>query len=287
MKITSRMPRHEYDAVQALNISRLKEMKRSPQHYKYRLTNPRTTVPLVVGNACHVAVLEPERYAQDFAVWNRVSENGNLCPRKGQYWDAFKLENDGRTILMPDETTLAQSIAAAVRTDERAMQYLASGDPEVTLEWNLASELGGRPAKSRVDWLTTIDGKPYLVGLKTARNCAHYAFAAQAAKLGYHWAWAFYEDAYTAITGKRPCSIEIVVEVEPPHAVAVYRIPDDIIEQGREEYYAAAKLLAECEATDEWPGPAPMIEDLTLPSWAYTQADDDLSDLGLTMENAA
>lgn len=287
MKITSRMPRAEYDLIDALNISRLKEIKRSPQHYRYRLANPRVSVPLVVGNACHVAVLEPERYQHDFAVWGRYSESNNLCPRKGQYWDAFRAEHAGRTILMPDESTLAQSIALAVRGDERAREYLASGDPEVTLEWNLDAALGGRPARSRVDWLTTIDGKPYLVGLKTARNCAHYAFAAQAAKLGYHWAWAYYEDAYTAITGKRPCSIEIVVEVEPPHAVAVYRIPDDIIEQGREEYWAAAKLLAECEATNEWPGPAPMIEDLTLPSWAYTQADDDLSDLGLTMENAA
>jgi hypothetical protein len=287
MKITSRMPRAEYDAIPALNISRLKEIKRSPQHYKYRLTHPRTTVPLIVGNACHVAVLEPERYADEFAVWNRTSESGNACPRKGQFWDAFKAQHAGRTILMPDEDRLAKSIAAAVRQDERAREYLSSGDPEVTLEWNLAAELGGRAAKSRVDWLTSIDGRPYLVGLKTSRNCAHYAFAAQAAKLGYHWAWAYYEDAYTAITGKRPCSIEIVVEVEPPHAVAVYRIPDDIIEQGREEYWEAAKLLAECEAKNEWPGPAPMIEDLTLPTWAYKHDDDDLSSLGLSMENAA
>lgn len=287
MTITSRMPRDEYDAIQALNISRLKEIKRSPQHYRYACANQRTTTALTTGIATHVAVLEPERYEQEFAVWRRRTSNGNSAPRNGQYWDAFKAESEGKTILTYEENDLATAIAAAVRGDQRAMRFLAHGDPEVTIEWELAAELGSRRAKSRVDWLTTVEGITYLVGLKTARNCAHYAFAAQSAKLAYHWQWAFYFDAFVHARGYEPKMVEIVVESAPPHAVAVYRIPNDIIEQGREEYWEAAKILASCESVDEWPGPAPDIEDLTLPTWAYKHDDDDLSSLGLTMENAA
>src|SRR4051812_9862839 len=133
MRITSRMPRSEYDAIDALNISRLKEMKRSPQHYRHALTHRKETAPLVTGNACHVAVLEPERYELDFCVWDRVTDGGAMAPRRGQFWDAFLKGCGGRTVLTPEQSKLAANIAAAVRGNELAAAYLANGDPEVTL----------------------------------------------------------------------------------------------------------------------------------------------------------
>jgi hypothetical protein len=284
MTITSRMPRHEYDAIDALNISRLKEIKRSPQHYRHSLENPRKSDALKLGTATHTATLEPERYENDFCVWDRVTDSGAMAPRRGQHWDAFCVGSRGRTILTPDENRTALAIAMCVRGNELAMRYLESGDPEVTIEWRMDESLGGRPARSRVDWITTVDGVPYVVGFKTARDCRHFAFGAQSAKLAYHWQWAFYFDAFVAARGVAPRMVEIVAESAAPHAVAVYRIPDDIIEQGREEYWAAAKLLAECERTNEWPGPQPTEEFLSLPSWVY-QAEEDLTDIGLEIDN--
>lgn len=280
MKITSRMPRDEYDAIQKLNISRLKNVKRSPLHYQHELREQTTTPALTLGIATHVAVLEPERFVEDFRVWDRTTTAGKSAPRNGGYWDLFVASAGKRTILTKAEADLANEIAKAVRFSEAANKYLASGDPEVTLEWQLAPELGSRPAKSRVDWLTRIDGRPYLVGLKTARDCRHFKFASQAASLGYHLSWAYYFDAYKAIRDEDPGLIEIVVESAAPHDVAVYRIPNDIILQGREEYWECAKILAECERTGIWPGCVPNEEDLTLPSWAYQQ-DEDVDGLDL------
>jgi hypothetical protein len=280
MKITSRMPRAEYDAIVALNISRLKEMKRSPQHYFHALTNHEEKACLDLGNATHVAVLEPDRYANTFVTWTRRTAGGNAAPRNGGHWDAFQVENAGKTILTYDQNAAAVAIAEAVRGNEIAARYLAAGDPEVTLEWRLDEALGAIPAKGRLDWLTIIDGKPVLVGLKTARDCRHFAFAKQAANLGYHMQWAYYFDGFKAIRRTEPRVVEIVVEVDAPHAVAVYNIPTDIVEQGREDYWELAKALAECEVRGCWPGPVPAEEDLTLPTWAYKQADD-LGDLDL------
>ncbi len=276
------MPRHEYDAVEALNVSRLKNIKRSPQHYLHALGTHEDRACLTLGNATHVAVLEPERFETDFAVWGNRTSAGAMSPRKGQYWDAFCAENAGKTILTPDQASIAKAIAVAVRGNELAMTYLASGDPEVTIEWTLPAELGGRPAKGRVDWLTALDGVPYIVGLKTSRDCRRFAFGSQSAKLAYHWQWAYYFDGFVATRGVEPKMVEIVVEAAAPHAVAVYRIPDDIIEQGREEYWEAVKRLNECEATGLWPGPEPREEFLSLPSWAYGTDADDISDIGLT-----
>jgi len=278
VKITSRMPRAEYDAIPALNISRLKEVKRSPLHFKHLLDHPKVSDPLVLGTATHVAVLEPERYASEFAVWDRTTDGGNMAPRRGQYWDQFVATAGNKTILTPEQHKLANDIAAAVRFNPAANRYLEIGDPEVTLEWFLPNELSApgmnapRCAKGRVDWITKVDSKPCLVGLKTTRDCRHFQFSKQAANLGYHLGWAYYVDGFKAIKGVEPRCVEIVVESAAPHAVKVYNIPNDIILQGRDEYWECVKLLAECEERDEWPAPGgDTEEDLTLPSWAYQQ----------------
>jgi hypothetical protein len=275
--IQSRLPRPEYQRIEAISITRLKELRRSPQHYQWALAHPKDSAPMTLGIATHVAVLEPERFERDFAIWERRTDADASAPRRGQYWDEFTTLHLGKTVLTRDEGYLARDIAKAVRASTLAMKYLASGDPEVSLTWSL----GEWACKGRIDWWTGQDGKPVLVGLKTARDCRHMIFGSQAAKLGYHLQWAFYHDGFVSNRGEAPQMIEVVVESEAPHAVAVYRIPNDVIEQGRDEYRRLLERLAECETSGQWPGPNPQEEDLTLPSWAYQREDDDLTDLGL------
>lgn len=276
--IHSRMPAEEYAAIEALNISRLKEIGRSPLHYRHALEHPKVTAPLRLGTAAHCATLEPERFVRQFSAWGRRSEEtGNLCPRKGQWWDAFLKANVGKTIITEDEATAAIAIATAVRRDPVARAYLEAGEPEVVMQW----ERQGRPCKGRVDWLTHLDGEPVIVGVKTARDCRPFIFGSAAAKLGYHLQWAWYLNGYAAIKdGVKPRQVEIVVESAAPHAVVVYRIPDDVLLQGEEEFMRLLATLERCERENDWPGPATEEEVLTLPSWVY-QADDDISSLGL------
>lgn len=276
--IRSRVPWDEYNALSGISMSRLKELRRSPLHYYHRLSNPKDSAPMRLGTAAHAAVLEPERFERQFAVWSRRGESGNLAPRRGQYWDAFTAEHPGKTIITADEYELAVDIAKAVRSNPLAMRYLQTGDPEVTMQWEMA---GGRRCRGRVDWLTRVDGIPHLVGLKSARDCRHFKFGNQAAVLGYHLSWGFYRDGFFAIKEVEPRVIEIVVESESPHAVAVYSIPQDIIDQGRDEYQNLMLRLAECESTGHFPGPQEQEEPLSLPSWVYGEATDDLNDLEL------
>jgi len=276
--IQSRVPREEYDAIPGVNVTRLKELRRSPLHYQAAATHPKSTDALTLGIATHTAVLEPERFGHDFAVWNKRLANGRAAPRNGGAWDAFKELHCERTILTGDEADLAMAIAKAVRFDETANKYLAVGDPEVTMQW----EIEGRPCRGRVDWLTQVEGEQYLVGLKTTRDCRHFAFGSQAAKLDYAIQWAWYCDGYEAITGKVPHMIEIVVENTAPFAVATYRIENDILLQGRDNYRELLKILRDCEAAGEWPGPVQGEQILTLPSWYYPSNEaEDLADLGL------
>lgn len=273
-QIVSRMPMDEYRAIDALNISRLKELQRSPLHYVHRLAHPLVTAPLVLGSAAHCATLEPERFDRQYAVWTRRTDAGRMAPRNGQHWERFQVEHAGKMFLTEDECDEAIAIASAVRADPVAMRYLEAGEPEVTMTWE-----PGR--KGRVDWLTTVGGKQVLVGLKTTRDCRHFIFGSQAAKLGYPLQWAWYHDGYAEIRGAAPLVVEIVVESAPPHAVAVYKILEDIIEWGRLGYTDLLIQLEECERDGKWPGPYTEEQVLTLPSWAYPLEADDLAELEL------
>jgi hypothetical protein len=276
--IRSRVLREEYDSLPGISITRLKELRRSPMHYLYRLTNPKQSDALTLGTATHVAALEPERFESQFMVWQGVTASGRAKPRSGKNWLSFKdaAAKAGQTILTAAEALEARTIARAVRSDPLALAYLEVGDPEVTLQW----QVRGRIARGRADWLTKVDGEPVIVGLKTARDARPIQFGNACAKLGYHLQWAFYYDGYEFITGRQARMVEIVVENAPPYAVVVYRIPDDVIQQGRDEYLVLLDQLDECERAGSWPGPSTQEEYLTLPSWVYA-AHDDLSELGL------
>jgi len=267
-EIISRMP--------GTSITRLKELGRSPQHYKYRLGTPKESAPLTLGRAAHCAVLEPERFGADFAIWRRLTKAGEMAPRNGQWWDAFAAEHAGFEIITEDDYNFAMSMQDAVHAAPDAARYLTTGDPEVVMTW----QLNGRPCRGRADWITHIDGVPYLVGLKTSVDCRPMIFGNAAARFGYHLQWAWYLDGYKIITGVEPKMIEIVVESKPPHAVAPFEIPTEIIDQGRDEYDKLLVLLDRCEKTNTWPGPVPMQEQLTFPTWAYP-SNDDLAELGL------
>lgn len=265
-----------------ISISRLKELRRSPQHYRYRITHPKETAPLTLGRSAHCATLEPDRFYAEHAVWMRRTESGKQAPRNGKHWDAFQAEHEGKTILTEEQFAETVDIQGAVRSNTDAMRYLRKGDPEVTMRWPVF----GRQGKGRVDWLTVIDKHPTIVGLKTSVDCRPMQFGNQAAKYAYHWQWSFYAGGYQTITGVAPRMVEIVVESKPPHAVAVYTIPNEVILQGRDEYMEALKLLDECEKNNDWPGPAVGEQELSLPTWVYgQQVDDDLAEIGLEADS--
>ena len=274
--ITRNMPASTYFALPALSTSRLKEMRKSPQHFRYFYDNPRKTKPMALGTAAHCATLEPGRFTREFVIWDRKTDSGRSAPRNGKAWDAFVAESAGREILTADEYGAAVDISGAVRADSVAAKYLREGDPEVTLQWSL----GDRPCKGRADWVTEMDGEPVLVGLKTAADNSHFKFAASAVGYGYTMQWAWYHDGYKALTLREPRMIEIVVEAKPPYSVVVYAISEDVLEHGRSEYQELLAKLGQCERDNYWPGPAETEVMLSLPSWAYG-AEDDISGLDL------
>jgi exodeoxyribonuclease VIII len=278
-----------YNALPGIRAGHLSRMRRSPLHYQSALSFDERTAPMRLGTAAHCAVLEPERFEREYIAWTRKSEEGNACPRRGKYWEAFQVEHPGKEILTEQEMETAITLSCVVERCEEAMAYLRTGKAEVTLfgEVTLSSIVDARydgltrQAKARPDWLHIDGGHHVLVGLKTARDASPLVFGNAAYRLGYHISWAWYFDLYRSLTGIEAEVREIVVENNPPYDVVVYKITPDIIHQGRDDYQALLRQLVQCERDQCYPGASAGKEvELTLPSWAYP-SDSDIGDLGL------
>lgn len=270
-----------YSELPGVHITGLKEMRKSPKHFKHRLDNPRKpTAAMELGTAAHVAILEPERFLREFALWNSTdAETGATRQRRGKAWEEFQLLNKGRTIIRDEEYDLAIALRDAVRSDPVAMRYLAMGQPEVAMTWR--DKHTGVECCGRIDWVTRVDNHPAIVDVKSTRNAGEFWFSRDVARLDYHLQSAYYSDGYEEVTGKSPRNVVIAVESSPPHDVVTYIVPEEVAEIGRDSYRQLLELHKACAASGEWPGQGGNEEKvLSLPRWAVPEEEgDDMADL--------
>ena len=249
--IHSEVTREEYDGIDRLNYSKLKLMAKSPAHY---MAAPRKdSDAMKLGRAVHLAVLEPDRFAAEVAIWTGER-------RAGKLWEAFKEANAGKELLSEEEHRQAHLVAEAVRNDPTAARYLTVGTPETTVLW----DAGGHACKSRLDWV----GTSALVDLKSTRDASPASFGRDAYNMHYAAQAAFYSDAHYVATGEALPFVIVAVEPNDPFAVVTYRIPDALIALGRQQYLSWLDRLTYCLERKTWPSYAEGEIDLCLPRWA-------------------
>lgn len=261
--IYNNVPRAEYERIPRVNISRLVNMKRSPFHFRAsELEESESTDAKVEGSASHVAVLEPQRWLASYAIWDGGT-------RRGKDWDKFRADNSHLEILTAAQRDRVKAIQKAVHGDERAAKYLRDGSAEVTLLWTDSET--GIECKGRIDFANEC-----ITDLKTTRDASPDAFARQCWDLDYHVRSAFYSDGYAATNGGEVLPYRIVaVDNRAPHAVAVYRIPERILDVGRATYQGWLAKLLECRTRNWWPSYADGQElELEMPRWARPPEED-------------
>jgi hypothetical protein len=266
--MTKPIPFEKYAAIKAINWSTLKELRRSPAHYRHRLENPREdTTRLALGRAVHTAVLEPHRFLLEYACFDGER-------RAGKAWEAFAEMHVNRTILKRAEYEKCIAVGDAVRRNAVAANYLARGAHEQVVEWTDPDT--GLPCKARIDWV----GDGYVLDLKTTNDVEANRFAATAARMGYFGQGAFYAGGLACTTGKPHAAIIVAVEMDAPHDVAVYRIDDDSLYAAAEEVRELLRIAATCREVDLWPGRYTEEQTLRMPRWML----DDESDTAIDDE---
>jgi hypothetical protein len=252
----------DYNDIPGINQSALKHILTSPLAYRWWLDHERASSPsLTRGDAVHVAVLEPDRFAREYV---RAEHSGATKAGKEERVSAAE---SGLTLLTATDYDLAVACRDAVRAHPVARRYLgAIAETEVALQWSL----DGRACKGRLD---AVGHHGLLLELKSTRALAR--FAADCAAYHYPLQLAWYHDGLEQSRTRPSEVIMIAVETAPPHDVACYVVPDSVLELGRAEYERALRILSECEGRDTWPGAHPDEEVLVLPGWAYRESHPD------------
>lgn len=254
-----------YAEMEGVRSSDLKRLRESPLHYRYGKDDDTTSRGTL--RAIHCLVLEPDTYPRCFATFDGT--------RRGKAYDDFTRDNEGKTILNAREAEEAANVAAAILRHAIAAELLAKAtDRELTLTWN--DPLTGLPCKARLDaWApsirTALDIKTY--GTTDPRVVGRRVY-----QLGAHIQGAHYVEGARHALGQEDIDyLLIVAENKAPFDVGVFRLePDHALSAGRMERDAMLGVLAECVATDRWPGRCGEIEALNLPAFAFGDDADDI-----------
>lgn len=250
-----------YRAHPAVNWSTLKWMRESPLAYHHRLHNPPPdTEALAIGRAVHTLVFEPAQFADEYAVWDGGT-------RRGKAWDEFCADNADRTILRDEDVAECEAIADAVRKHSLVQRYIdAAGEFEIPLFWT--DPATGLECKARPDWI--IDSERTLIDLKTTRSINARRFGAEAARFGYHCQLAHYRAGLQVSREweSARCLI-IAVEKTAPYDVAVFEMPFDALEAGKDEIDGLLQTLKVCRESGHWPGCYETEQVLQLPAYIH------------------
>lgn len=249
--MTTDLSREQYDALPHLNWSRLKLIERSPAHYVSGYSGDSAAFRL--GTAAHSATLEPGQFAADYVVYTEGI-------RRGKKWDAFEMDaiTAGKTVLNQKEHNEATQIANAVRSNPAASRYLSGGAAEQALVWRL----GDFDCKGRADYIGDA-----IVDLKSTGDASPRGFAYSCAKYGYFGQAAWYSDGQFKATGVRKPFVFVAVEKTPPYVVTVFRVPDEVLAAGREQYLTLLGRLDYCKKNNFWGGYSESeVVDLEMPS---------------------
>lgn len=255
------MPAADYHAVEALSSSGVRKLLQSPMHYRLFRDNPNPPTPqMQFGTAVHCGVLEPDTFADRVARAPRVDKRTYAGKAE---WSAFQADNAGRLILSADDFGRALCCIDAVRAHPAARKLLDGAEVEKSLFW---IDGGYRvPCKARFDaWQGGI-----VVDLKTTTDASPDEFGRTIANFHYHAQAAMYCSGAEHVLDRSPDAfVFVVVESEPPHAVACYQLPNAAILAGMHLVNRAQARYAEVLASGKWSGYAETIEVIELPRYA-------------------
>ena len=255
------MTNAEYHASGAVSKSILDLVHRSPAYYKYCMENPREqTESMLLGSVVHKLVLEPETFADEFA----VAPDCDRRTKEGKAeWKGFTdaLRDDVQPITGQMYET-ACNMRDAVKAHEIASRLLSDGKAEQSFFW----ERDGIKCSCRPDYLRD-DG--LVVDLKSTQNATPESFSRDA------YSFRYYVQAWWYLDGLKKNGIQaenflfIAVENKPPFHVCVYAADDLYYKLGEEEALQDFEKYKECTKSGIYYGydKEPKVHSLSLPDY--------------------
>jgi len=255
----------DYNSAHGLRRTSMTSLMTSAKYYKWRLENPmKWSDALSFGTAFHTAILEPEKFDDEFAIAPNVS-------KRTKAYKEF-VEETEKTVIHPDDIVQIEAMRKSIESHSLAMSFLKGH----TVEESAWSMLGGQSVKARSD--VAIYDRNILVDLKTTQDASYKEFQRSSYKYKYDVQAAYYMDVFnSAILGdeystatKMPFDkfVFIAIDKNPPYDLQVYVADPTMIEMGRNKYCEALATLGESQRTNKYQGYSEEVINLSLPPWA-------------------
>lgn len=232
-----------------------------------------------IGRMAHDLILLPDRPISDF--YHVLPEGFGWGKTRQFEWEieeAKAAREEGKTLIKADDAVTAHAVAESLRKHDLAVACLTNGVTEETLVWQ--DDETGVWLRARPDFRpnSLVDQRETRVvaDLKfvAESNMSPVGFSKAIHKFGYHISAAFYWEGIEKIHGIAPTHwVHVPVEKEAPHCVAVYELPMEDIERGRQLVRRAVRKFANCLSADKWPGYADVPLPVGLPIYARMNHD--------------
>lgn len=250
----------------AASFTTLSRFHRSAAHGRWYMTHPPApTAAMELGTAVHLAVLEPDRFADECIVAPKIDRR----TKEGKAeWSAFEASANGKTVLTAEDFARCQAMRDAVWAHPTAAAMLSGpGHFEVGALWtDPATE---QPCKTLIDRMGAHDGWTWCIDLKKTKDASKREFAKSVARYHYHAQAAMILDGCAAIAPRERKFAWIAVEDEPPYGVAVYEPTLPVEAAGRELWRRWLDRYVEAKRTETWKSYPAGVSTMELPRWAY------------------
>ena len=278
----------QYHASPGISRSAIMDFRKTPRHYWHKHINPdyikpTATPAMVLGEAFHVALLEPDKFEDRFAVKERNNlligklpllrdvgrEAYDEAKRKQEAVRAEKErlekefeersidkividEDDYKKIITMKSEILADDTNKEIVTDAKVEQSIFWIDPDTQLL-----------CKCRPD----IWHNAFIVDLKTTNDASEEEFRRSIVKYGYHIQFAMIREGL-----KRQCDIDmrnfiiLAQEKEAPFLSAVYQLDDEALTEGHIKFKEYLQQIKACHDNNRFPGYETKM--ISLPAWS-------------------
>lgn len=259
----------EYHSRGEISKSDLDLIALSPLHYKQKWQNrdDKKTQAMILGDATHRLILEPDEFNKEFIVTPNVDRRTKAGK---EAYAEFEKNSADKTILTHEVYADAKAMSEMVLGMKQTGAFLRDGKAEQSY----FSELEGVKVKCRPDFYNEKLG--LIIDLKTiGKDAIVKNFESTLANFNYHMQVAFYSDILRSLGKAVNEFLFIVVESKRPHYVGFYRLDEFSINEGRQRYIKLLEKYKWCVENDNWHGYAKLndsgsldiVQTVSLPAW--------------------
>lgn len=228
----------EYNKLDLVNNTSLSYLKKSFGHYTNFLKgNTKQTEPMRLGIALHEAILEPEKFMNNFEV--KLARIGKGIDQEIKE-QKERCELEKKHLITQTEFEMFKGIAETLHKDSFITNLLQGAEIELTLTWDYKNKKckgrldGIKPMQAIFDFKFVADAQPY----KFKRNALFYGYHRQA-----FW---YREGAIQNGLIDKNCPYYIIaVEKVLPYAYSIIEVDETMLLEGKQEADSLLKKLDE------------------------------------------